>query len=45
MKILDFKNLLGLDALKEIDRAKYIAFYLIKEENQVSFSISKLVEK
>lgn len=45
MNILDFKNLLGLDALKEIDRANYIAFYLIKEENQVNFSISKLVEK
>ena len=45
MTILDFKNLLGLDELSEIDRAKYIAFYLIKEKNEIIFSMTELIEK
>lgn len=45
MKLLDYKQKTGMDQLNEVNKAKYIAFYILKEENLSIFSMSLITDK
>ncbi|MBP5695310.1 MAG: hypothetical protein J6X11_01535 [Treponema sp.] len=45
MTLIDFKNLVGLDELTETNRAKYICFFLYKEDGITCFSPSIISNK
>lgn len=45
MKLSDYKQKTGMDYLNEVNRAKYIAFYISKEENISTFSMSLISDK
>lgn len=45
MELLDYKQKTGLDELNEVNKAKFIAYYILKEENMATFSMTLLINK